>query len=161
MQVHIFSRWRLRAYLASTPPVLFLLRPGDVAAQLPQENAAVRALRSSLARVSGEVGALRAGESSHSAEYFFNAVTIIVAVAAGLIATAAIIATVVGYRMVRSYVASEFATRAESAFDEHGKPHIEAAIKDAEGRLTTKLDEVDTKLAAEIDQFRHASDQTQ
>jgi hypothetical protein len=88
-------------------------------------------------------------------------VTIVVAVAAGLIAVAAIIATVVGYRMVRSYVASEFASRAESAFDEHGKPQIEVAIGDAEARLTAKLDEMDTKLAAEIDQFRQASVRTQ
>jgi hypothetical protein len=133
----------------------------DAEARPSQAAPSLQALQSSLVGVRRELTALRAGEASHSAEYFFNAVTIIVAVAAGIIAVVAIIATVVGYRMVRSYVASEFATRADSAFEEHGRPRIEASLKDAETRLEAKLGELDEKLGEEIDQFREASGRTQ
>lgn len=162
MSAQTKPNWGFRAYVASVALISLPLtvRVADATAQPPQTTPSLRALQSSVVGLQGELAALRAGESSHSAEYFFNAVTIIIAVAAGIIAVAAIIATVVGYRMVRSYVASEFATRADSAFEEHGKPRIEASLKDAEGRLATKLEEIDEKLSAEIELFRQAGGRT-
>jgi hypothetical protein len=150
--------WDLRRFAASVALISVPLTAWavDATAQPPQATPPLRALQSSVVRLQGELAAVRAGESSHSAEYFFNAVTIIIAVAAGIIAVVAIITTVVGYRMVRSYVASEFTARADSAFEEHGKPRIEASLQDSEERLGAKLEEINEKLGAEIELFRQA-----
>jgi hypothetical protein len=92
----------------------------------------------------------------HSAEYFFNAVLIMVAIGTLVIAVVAVAATVFGYRVVRSYVASEFIQRADAAFQEHGQPKIDAAIAESRAQLAAKLGEVDELLAKEIEDFRAA-----
>jgi hypothetical protein len=92
----------------------------------------------------------------HSAEYFFNAVVIMVAIATLVIAVAAVFATIFGYRAVRSYVASEFIERADAAFEEHGQPRIDAAIAESFSRLDAKISEIDEMLAEEIGSFRAA-----
>jgi hypothetical protein len=145
-----------RSARLATAIIATVLASDGVAAAAPVSEVSSRALKMTVGRLVAEVAALHAREPAHSAEYFFSAVTIIIALAAGLIAVAAIFATVVGYRMVRNYVAEEFAKHADGAFVEHGKPVIEAALNSVAERLDTKLGEIDARLADELDQFRRA-----
>ena len=92
------------------------------------------------------------------AQYFMNVVLIIVGIATLVIAVVAIGSTVLGYRMVRSYVQAEFSSRADAAFNEHGRPLLDKAIEETYRRVEAKLSETDETLAEQLDQFRLAAD---
>jgi len=95
-------------------------------------------------------------EQQDDSQYFFQAVTIIVGIAALLIAIGALFATAIGYRLVRRYVEAEFTRRAGEAFEEHGKPILEDRARATQEMVDIKLTELDERFAAEVALFRAA-----
>jgi hypothetical protein len=111
----------------------------------------IRVLRNEVREVRGHEG--------DDAQYFFEAVTIVVGAATALAAIVAIVATVAGYRIVRTYIQSEFTTQAKAAYDEYGAPAVDKAIVKADELFSAKLAEVDAELARELEIFHKASRQ--
>lgn len=95
-------------------------------------------------------------EQQDDAQYFFQAVTIVIGVVAIVIAVGAIATTVVGYQFVRRYVETEFSKRAAEAYDQHGKPVLERRASEMQREVDAKLAEVDQKLSDELELFRSA-----
>jgi hypothetical protein len=91
-----------------------------------------------------ELESARAQQRKNDADYFFNAVEIIVGIAAGLIAIIAILVAVAGYKAFRLMLREELTTRTTRAFEEIGKPQIEESLREADSRLSKKLAEFDS-----------------
>jgi hypothetical protein len=103
------------------------------------------------------VAETRQEDSADDAQYFFEAVTIIIAVATLLIAVVAIVATILGYHLVRRYIEVEFTKRASDAYEEHGRPLLDEGIGDMQRNINEKFEEIDETLANELEMFRKAT----
>jgi hypothetical protein len=113
------------------------------------------AITKRLAELEQQVKTVKAGEGK-DAEYFLTTVTIIVGIAAGLITILAVVATVFAYRVVRKYVADEFAVRATAAYEQHGKPTIESGIAELQDKVDVLLERADAELSDALETFRRA-----
>ena len=92
-------------------------------------------------------------EQQDDAQYFFQAVTIIIGIAALLITLGTIVATIIGYRLIRRYVEAEFTRRASEAFEEHGRPLLDEGLSDIQAAVEAKLIDLDERFAAEVELF--------
>jgi hypothetical protein len=97
--------------------------------------------------------------NQYNAQNYFDVVLIIIGTATLVIALVAIGSTILGYRVVKRYIQLEFTRRADAAFDEHGRPILEAAVATLEASVTSKLADVDTALAEQVAAF-HAATET-
>jgi hypothetical protein len=103
-----------------------------------------------------ELESARVQQRKNDADYFFNAVEIIVGIAAGLIGIIAILVAVAGYKAFRVMLREELTTRITTAFEEIGRPQIEESLREADGRLSTKLAEFDSASGEALEALRRA-----
>lgn len=104
-----------------------------------------------------ELESARAQQRTNDADYFFNAVEIIVGIAAGLIAIIAVLVAVAGYKAFRLMLREELATRVTSAFEKIGQPRVEESLREADKRLRTKLAEFDSAAGEALEALRTAA----
>jgi hypothetical protein len=104
-----------------------------------------------------ELEGARAQQRKNDADYFFNAVEIIVGIAAGLIAIIAVLVAVAGYKAFRLMLREELTTRVTSAFEEIGKPQIEESLREVDKQLGTKLAEFDSASGEALEALRKAA----
>ena len=91
--------------------------PAESLAKASAGRAEIRVVQAHLTDLAQEVRSVRIGEGT-DAETALNTVTIVIAVAAGLVTLMAFVATVAGYRVFRTYIDDQFARHANTAYEE-------------------------------------------